>query len=76
MAEPLLDDARVHAVATLRDWHRAGLPVQPRPGALSAYFGHVNPSHTYWYFQAVPDLMTVLGQRTEDAGSHPLEVTS
>ena len=74
---PRMHDLRhTFAVATLRDWHRAGLPVQPRLAALSAYLGHVNPSHTYWYFQAVPDLMTVLGQRTDDAGSHPLEVTS
>jgi hypothetical protein len=43
------------------------LPVQPRLAALSAYLGHVDPAHTYWYFQAVPDLMTVLGQRTGDA---------
>lgn len=75
---PRMHDLRhTFAVATLTDWHRAGLPVQPRLGALSAYLGHVNPAHTYWYFQAVPDLMTVLGQHTDDvAGSHPLEVTS
>jgi integrase len=51
------------AVNTLRDWHAAGLAVAPRLAALSTYLGHVNPAHTYWYFQAVPDLMTVLGER-------------
>lgn len=51
------------AVNTLRDWHAAGLDVAPRLAALSTYLGHVNPAHTYWYFQAVPDLMTVLGER-------------
>jgi len=51
------------AVNTLRDWHAAGLPAGPRLAALSTYLGHVNPAHTYWYFQAVPDLMTVLGDR-------------
>jgi integrase/recombinase XerD len=63
---PRMHDLRhTFAVATLTDWHTAGLPVQPRLAALSAYLGHVNPAHTYWYFQAVPDLMTVLGQRTD-----------
>ena len=51
------------AVNTLRDWHAAGLDVTQRLAALSTYLGHVNPAHTYWYFQAVPDLMTVLGER-------------
>lgn len=53
------------AVATLRDWHAQGLDVEPRLAVLSTYLGHVNPAHTYWYFQAVPDLMAVLVERTE-----------
>lgn len=53
------------AVNTLRDWHAAGLEVAPRLAALSTYLGHVNPAHTYWYFQAVPELMTVLGERLD-----------
>jgi integrase/recombinase XerD len=58
---PRMHDLRhTFAVATLRDWHR----------------GHVNPAHTYWYFQAVPDLMTVLGQRSADADPHTPQVTS
>ena len=57
------------AVNTLRDWHAAGLAVAPRLAALSTYLGHVNPAHTYWYFQAVPDLMTVLGDRLATAAS-------
>jgi integrase/recombinase XerD len=63
------------AVNTLRDWHAAGLAVQPRLGALSAYLGHVNPAHTYWYFQAVPELMTVLGQRRDSHGAAHPQVT-
>jgi integrase/recombinase XerD len=65
---PRLHDLRhTFAVATLRDWHRAGLDVQPRLPALSAYLGHVNPAHTYWYLQAVPELMAVLADRLDDA---------
>lgn len=63
------------AVNTLRDWHAAGLAVQPRLGALSAYLGHANPAHTYWYFQAVPELMTVLGQRYDSHSAGNTEVT-
>lgn len=64
------------AVNTLRDWHAAGLAVQPRLGVLSAYLGHVNPAHTYWYFQAVPELMTVLGQRHDSHNASDGQVTS
>lgn len=64
---PRLHDLRhTFAVATLRDWHRAGLDVQRRLPALSAYLGHVNPAHTYWYLQAVPELMAVLADRLDD----------
>ena len=55
---PRLHDLRhTFAVATLRGWQLDGQPVQPRLPALSDYLGHVNPHHTYWYLQAVPDLM-------------------
>jgi hypothetical protein len=33
---------------------------------LSLYLGHVNPAHTYWYLQAVPELISVLADRLED----------
>jgi site-specific recombinase XerD len=74
---PRMHDLRhTFAVATLRDWHRAGLAVQPRLAALSAYLGQVNPAHTYWYFQAVPDLMTVIGQRSTEPDPRTPQVTS
>jgi integrase len=53
------------AVATLRGWQLDGQPVQPRLPALSDYLGHINPHHTYWYLQAVPDLMTPLVDKLE-----------
>ncbi len=46
-------------------WHADGLDVQPRLPVLSTYLGHVNPAHTYWYLQAVPELMTVLADRLQ-----------
>ena len=33
--------------------------------SLTAYLGHVNPSYTYWYFSAVPELMAIAGKRFE-----------
>ena len=53
------------AVATLRDWHLSLVDTQPRLAELSAYLGHVNPRHTYWYLQAVPELLTPVASRLE-----------
>ena len=33
--------------------------------ALSTYLGHGNVSHTYWYLEAVPELMRNIAQRCE-----------
>lgn len=63
---PRLHDLRhTFAVATLRDWHAAGLDVQARLPALSEYLGHLNPAHTYWYLQAVPELTAVIAARLD-----------
>jgi hypothetical protein len=50
---------------TLLGWHADGLDVQARLPVLSTYLGHVDPSSTYWYLQAVPELMTVVADRLE-----------
>ena len=47
------------AVATLLDWYRAGVDVQPALPLLSAYLGHIDPAHTYWYLSAAPELMAL-----------------
>ena len=63
---PRLHDLRhTFAVTTLRDWHAAGIDVEARLAVLSTYLGHLNPTYTYWYLQAVPELMTVLGDRVD-----------
>ena len=33
--------------------------------ALSTYLGHINPTSTYWYLTAVPELMAISGHRFE-----------
>jgi integrase len=51
------------AVATLIGWQRSGVDVSVMLPRLSAYLGHVNPAGTYWYLQAVPELMELAAAR-------------
>jgi integrase/recombinase XerD len=63
---PRLHDFRhSFASATLEDWYRAGLDVQPRLPLLSTYLGHVDPASTYWYLSAKPELLASAAQRLE-----------
>jgi integrase len=65
---PRLHDLRhTFAVRTLIDWYRAGLDVERQLPVLSTYLGHVNPSSTYWYLSAAPELLGVAAQRLEDS---------
>jgi integrase/recombinase XerD len=34
---------------------------------LSTFLGHVHPSDTYWYLQAVPELLQLIGRRLDGA---------
>ena len=66
---PRLHDLRhVFAVATLLDWYRDGGDVQARLPVLSTWLGHVDPKSTYWYLQAVPELLALAAGRLEPAG--------
>lgn len=58
------------AVNTLLDWYRDGGDVTARTPLLSAYLGHSNPSSTYWYLQAAPELMALAATRLP----HPVEM--
>jgi integrase len=66
---PRLHDLR-HAftVATMLDWYRDGGDVQARLPRLSTWLGHVDPKSTYWYLQAVPELLALAAGRLEQAG--------
>ena len=39
--------------------------MQARLPVLSTWMGHVKPSSTYWYLQAVPQLLAVTALRLE-----------
>lgn len=55
------------AVRTLLAWHEAGDDVARRLPLLSAYLGHNDPSATYWYLHAAPELMAIAGHRLEQS---------
>lgn len=55
---PTIHDLRhTFAIRTVLGWHRDGLDVEARLPLLSTYLGHINPSSTYWYLSAVPELL-------------------
>lgn len=67
-ARPRPHDLRhAFAVRTLLDWHRAGNDVERELPVLSTFMGHTNPRDTYWYLQAVPELLELVGQRLDGA---------
>jgi site-specific recombinase XerD len=61
---PRLQDFR-HSFATRRliAWYRAGLDVGRELPKLTTYLGHVDVGHTYWYIEAVPELLQLATDR-------------
>lgn len=61
---PRLHDVR-HTFATRRliEWYRAGLDVDRELPKLATYLGHVHVAYTYWYIQAVPELLQLAAER-------------
>jgi integrase len=55
---PRLQDLR-HTFATRRlvEWYRAGLNASVQMPKLAAYLGHSTVGCTYWYIEAVPELL-------------------
>jgi integrase len=63
---PRLHDLRHRfAVRTLLDAYQQGQDPQARLVVLSTYLGHVDPTTTYWYLSAAPELLHVAGDRFE-----------
>ena len=50
---------------TLLDWYRTGEDIDRRMPLLSTYLGHVDPTSTYWYLEAVPELLQLVGERMQ-----------
>lgn len=70
---PRLHDMRHRfAVCTLLNWYRTGADVQRELPRLATYLGHVHVNDTYWYIEAVPELLALATRRLES----PKEVES
>jgi site-specific recombinase XerD len=62
---PRLHDMR-HSLAasTLVRWYREGRDVERELPKLAAYLGHAHVSDTYWYIEAVPELLRLATERS------------
>jgi site-specific recombinase XerD len=63
---PRLQDIR-HTFATRRlvEWYRAGLEVERELPRLATYLGHVSIASTYWYVEAIPELLQLATNRLQ-----------
>jgi integrase len=63
---PRIHDLRhTFAVRTIMDWYRKGLDPDREMLRLTTYLGHLRPDHTYWYIEAVPELLQLASKRAE-----------
>lgn len=63
---PRIHDLRhSFAVRTLIEAYEQHADTQQRLTLLATYLGHVNPSHTYWYLSASPELLGQAAARLE-----------
>jgi integrase len=63
---PRLHDMRHRfAVCTLLRWYRSGVEVEREIPKLATYLGHVHVHDTYWYLEAVPELLELAARRLE-----------
>jgi integrase len=61
---PRLHDMRHRfAARTLIHWYRQGLDVERELPKLATYLGHVHINETYWYLEAVPELLQLATDR-------------
>jgi len=61
---PRLHDIRhMFATTKLIEWYRAGLDVDREIPKLTTYLGHSEVGNTYWYIEAVPELLQLATER-------------
>jgi integrase len=64
---PRIHDLRhTFAVRRILRWYQEGCNMDQKIPALATYLGHVNPTKTYWYMTAVPELMAIVATRFEE----------
>lgn len=65
---PRIHDLRhSFAARTMIGWYRSGKDPAREMIKLTTWLGHANPDHTYWYIEAVPELLELASARVMDA---------
>ncbi len=63
---PRIHDLRhTFAARTLVSWYRTGKEPDREMLKLSTYLGHTEPAYTYWYIEAVPELLELAAKRAD-----------
>jgi len=63
---PRIHDLRhTFAVRTLLNWYRTSKDPAREMIKLTTYLGHTTPAHTYWYIEAVPELLDLASSRLD-----------
>ena len=61
---PRIHDLRhTFAVRTMLNWYRSGKDVSREMIKLTTWLGHASPANTYWYLEAVPELLELASSR-------------
>jgi integrase len=65
---PRIHDLRhTFAVQTLLNWYRSGKDAGKEMLRLTTYLGHCDPAKTYWYIEAVPELLELASKRSSES---------
>jgi integrase len=67
---PRIHDLRhTFAVRTMINWYRTGKDPAREMIRLTTYLGHTDPDNTFWYLEAVPELLDLaMARATSNAG--------
>ena len=65
------DIRHTYVLRTLLRWYREERDIEPQLPLLSTFLGHVEPKHTFWYFEATPELLTLAAERMERTWDRP-----
>jgi integrase len=64
---PRIHDLRhAFAVRVMMNWYKQGKNIDQEMLKLVNYLGHKNISHTYWYIEAIPELLALASLRAEN----------
>jgi integrase/recombinase XerD len=66
---PRIHDLRhTFAVRTMINWYRTGKDPAREMIRLTTYLGHTSPENTFWYLEAVPELLDLVMARAISNG--------